>query len=70
MAYSDMNMETTLALGNGCDVKIWSEECLRSDFATGGEKYLCTSCGKIASLDHEIRHEIFPYVSGDYDNLS
>ncbi len=70
MAYSDTNMETMLAQEKGCDVKIWSEECMRDDFATSGEKYLCTSCGRIATLDHEVHHEIFPYVSGDYDKLS
>jgi 5-methylcytosine-specific restriction endonuclease McrA len=53
-----------------CDTRIWSGECQRDDFATGGEEYLCTSCGTLRYLDHEVRHEIFPYVSGDTDNLS
>ncbi len=52
-----------------CDVKVWSGECRHDDVAAGNE-YLCSLCGTINSLDHEMRHEVFPYVSGDTDNLS
>lgn len=54
----------------GCDIRIWCQECQQSEYVTSGEKYLCAYCGKIMALDHEVRHEIFPHVSGDYDNLS
>ncbi len=53
-----------------CDVKVWSGECRHEYSLTSGEKYLCTLCGTIRNLDHEVRHETFPYVSGDTDNLS
>lgn len=52
-----------------CDIRIWSEECRHSSYMTSGEKYLCAACEKIPVLDHEVRHEIFPHVSGDADNL-
>lgn len=52
-----------------CDVKVWSGEC-RHDDVTAGNEYLCSLCGTIKSLDHEMRHEVFPYVSGDTDNMS
>lgn len=50
-----------------CDVKIWCSECQKSDYKTLGEKYLCVTCGKIIGLNHEVRHEIFPHVSGSDD---
>ena len=53
-----------------CDVRIWSAECQRDEFATEGEKYMCVSFGKIAGLNHEVHHEVFPHISGDDDNLS
>ena len=53
-----------------CDSRIWCKECEQSDYKILGEKYLCASCGKILNLDHEVRHEIFPHVSGDTDKLS
>jgi hypothetical protein len=53
-----------------CDIRVWCEECKRSDYTTIGEKYLCASCGKILKLDHEMHHEIFPHVSGDKDQQS
>ena len=53
----------------GCDSRIWSADCFGSMDAAGGTKYLCDACGKIAFLDHEVRHEIFPHVSGDVDSL-
>ncbi len=49
-----------------CDTKIWSGECRHE----GANEYLCTACGTIVNLDHEVRHEVFPYVSGDKDILS
>jgi hypothetical protein len=52
-----------------CDVRIWCPECQRDEYVTSGDKYLCVYCGNIMSLDHEVRHEIFPHVSGDYDKL-
>ena len=52
-----------------CDTRVWSGECKHDDSA-GSDKYLCTSCGTLRNLDHEVRHETFPYVSGDTDNLS
>jgi hypothetical protein len=54
----------------GCDTRIWSGDCRHSEYADEGEKYLCESCGKIVGLTHEVRHEHFPHVSGDDDNLS
>lgn len=52
-----------------CDSRTWSGECLRIEETNSGTKYLCDACGKIAVLDHEVHHEIFPHVSGDADNL-
>ena len=53
-----------------CDIRIWCKECERSDYSILGDKYLCASCGKILTLDHEVSHEIFSHVSGDTDKLS
>ncbi|KAF0219463.1 MAG: hypothetical protein FD174_1923 [Geobacteraceae bacterium] len=61
---------TTESPEDRCDTKVWSGECQHGDYATSGEKYLCTLCGTIRNLDHEVHHEIFPHVSGDTDNLS
>ena len=52
-----------------CDVKAWCSSCQRSDYQSQGDKYLCTSCGKIMKLDHEIHHEHFPHISGDESTL-
>ena len=52
-----------------CDIRIWCKECERSDYTTVEDKYLCASCGKIIHLDHEVKHEVFPHVSGDTDKL-
>jgi len=54
----------------GCDIRTWSGECQHSSYTSSGDKYVCVTCGKITDLDHEVRHEGFPHVSGDYDNLS
>jgi hypothetical protein len=53
-----------------CDIKVWSGTCEQSEYTTPGDKYLCASCGKIASLNHEVHHEHFPHVSGDETQLS
>jgi hypothetical protein len=52
-----------------CDIRIWCAECRQSDYTVSGDKFLCASCGLIMSTDHEVNHEIFPHVSGDYRNL-
>lgn len=51
-----------------CDIRTWSGTC-QNDSTDRSDKYLCTSCGTIPNLDHEVRHEAFPHVSGDEDNL-
>ncbi len=53
-----------------CDTKVWSGACEKNDYTNSSDKYLCVACGTIKNLDHEVRHEVFPLVSGDYDNLS
>lgn len=55
--------------GGDCHVRVWCAECKRSDYTTSGDKYLCASCGKIMNLDHEVGHDMFPHVSGDYRKL-
>ena len=56
--------------GSRCDIKVWSPDCRKSDFTDPSEKYLCSSCKTIPNLDHEIRHDQFPYICGDDDRLS
>lgn len=53
-----------------CDIHVWSGACDHGKDDRSGDRYRCDLCEEIAVLDHEIRHEIFPHVSGDYDNLS
>ncbi len=53
-----------------CDIHVWSGACDHADFDDSGKRYLCDLCENIAALDHEVSHEIFSHVSGDYDNLS
>lgn len=65
MAYYER--ETVVA--EGCDSRTWSPECLRADYTDSGTKYLCDACGKIAVIDHEVHHEVFPHVSGDAEKL-
>jgi len=60
---------TTASPPERCDTKVWSGDCDHSGDATGGNEYLCVSCGTIRNLDHEMHHETFPHVSGDTDNL-
>lgn len=52
-----------------CDSRTWSGDCLRTDYTDSGTRYLCDVCGKIAVLDHEVHHEVFPHVSGDAEKL-
>lgn len=52
-----------------CDIKVWCDSCHRSEYTTTADKYLCSSCGKIAVLDHEMHHEHFPHLSGDKDTM-
>lgn len=52
-----------------CDIKVWCQACQRSDYTTSGDKYLCSTCGKIMVLDHEMHHEHFPHLSGDKDTM-
>ena len=53
-----------------CDTRVWSGACEKSDYKDSSDKYLCIACGTLSNLTHEVRHEVFPLVSGDYDNLS
>lgn len=50
-----------------CDIRVWSGACEDGTDNDTSEKYLCKLCETIPSLDHEVRHEIFPHVSGDYE---
>ena len=68
MTYAERKLLKKAAQEEGCDSRVWSGDCQHSDTNKGNE-YLCVSCGKIPGLDHQVNHEIFPYVSGDYDNL-
>ncbi|HBG05542.1 MAG: hypothetical protein A2075_20480 [Geobacteraceae bacterium GWC2_58_44] len=52
-----------------CDIKVWSDSCRKSEYTSNADKYLCTSCGSISALDHEMHHEHFPHLSGDKDTL-
>ena len=53
-----------------CDIHIWSGTCDHGEDVGTEMRYLCDLCESIAVLDHEVKHEIFPHVSGDYDLLS
>jgi hypothetical protein len=53
-----------------CDIKTWSGGCGHDSYTAIGEKFRCDLCGTIADLNHEVKHDTFPYTSGDYDNLS
>jgi len=53
-----------------CDIRVWSGACFHRDTTDPGDKYLCSTCEKISKLDHEMKHDNFPYMSGDTDNLS
>ena len=53
-----------------CDTRVWSGACEKSDYTDSSDKYLCTECGTLSNLTHEVRHEFYSQVCGDYDNLS
>ena len=53
-----------------CDMRVWSGSCEHDGADSSGEKYLCPLCETVADLDHEVKHDTFSHVSGDYDNLS
>jgi hypothetical protein len=53
-----------------CDVRVWSFDCKHDDTSSLSDKYLCSQCGTLGDLQHEVRHDFFSYVSGDYQNLS
>lgn len=50
-------------------IKLWCNECQRGDYVTKDGKCLCPSCGKDLSHEHEVRHEIFPHLAGDTDEM-
>jgi ribosomal protein S27E len=52
-----------------CDIRVWCEECKNAEYTTVGDKYKCSTCGKILN-EHGVHHEIFPHVVGDKDHLS
>lgn len=62
----DLSVES---LDEGCDVRIWSGDCEHEKYNGISEQYLCVACGKIIGLNHEVRHEGFPHIKGDTDNL-
>lgn len=70
MKDEERDMSTREAGEERCDIRIWSGACGKSDFASTRDKYLCAVCGEIPNLDHEMRHDTFPYVFGDKDFLS
>jgi hypothetical protein len=70
MGYAKNSVNPSAETMDRCDIKVWSGDCRRSTFSDKGEKYLCTSCETISNLDHKVSRDIFPHVSGDYDNLS
>lgn len=53
-----------------CDIRVWSAECKHDEATTGGDKYLCRTCETIDTMQHEVRHDFYSYVSGDYHSLS
>jgi hypothetical protein len=53
-----------------CDIHVWSGSCDHGENVSAEKRYLCDLCESITVLDHEVRHEIFPHVSGDYELLS
>jgi len=60
---------TGTGAGERCDIKVWSGACDHGTDSKTPEKYLCSLCETISDLDHEVRHEIFPHVSGDYERM-
>ena len=62
--------EQSQTVGAGCHIKVWSPECETTSTSVSEDKYLCSSCKTIPALEHEIRHEPFPYICGDEENMS
>lgn len=54
---------------DSCDIKVWSGACDRGPAVDTPEKYLCPLCEMLPGLDHEVRHEVYPHVSGDYSRM-
>jgi hypothetical protein len=50
-----------------CQIKVWCASCQRSDYTASGDKYLCSACGEIMDLQHEVHHEHFPHVTNTED---
>jgi len=59
----------TASYDDSCDIRIWSGDCEQLEAPSLSGKYLCKSCGMIDVLDHEVRHDYYSYVSGDYQKL-
>jgi hypothetical protein len=55
--------------GGSCDIRVWSGACEHGADDDSPETYLCQFCATIPGLDHEVRHELFPHVSGDYERM-
>jgi len=53
-----------------CDIHVWSGACDHGVSSDAEKRYLCDLCETIPVLDHEVKHEIFPHVSGDYELMS
>ena len=53
-----------------CDIHVWSGACDHGESSDAEKRYLCDLCETIPVLDHEVKHEIFPHVSGDYEVMS
>ncbi len=60
----------TAAYGERCDIRIWSSDCKQDDAQSKSAKYLCKACGTLDNLEHEVSHEFYSNVSGDYHKLS
>lgn len=69
MAYAMNSANPARDQNERCDIRIWSGDCKQSSFSNKSEKYLCVSCGMISDLNHEVRRDMFPHVSGDYSKL-
>jgi hypothetical protein len=62
---------TTIDRGSGedCHIRVWSGACDHGDGVDPRDRFRCDACTTISGLDHEVSHDGFPHVSGDYDNL-
>ena len=70
MTAKESREETRAVTEERCDVRVWSGACVKNDYTDTSDKYLCEVCGELANLNHEMRHDTFPYISGDKDFLS